>query len=763
MEKSLRLYINVKGIVQGVGFRPFVYKTALECNLAGWVANSPGGVDIEVQGYEKNIKKFLELLTKKAPQVSKIEHISTNYTKLQEHENSFIIRSSVNEGYNNTEICPDINVCEDCINEMLDPTNRRYQYPFINCTNCGPRYSIIRNLPYDRPNTTMKCFSMCDKCLAEYTNPKDRRFHAQPVSCHECGPRLFSADTDTQNIKDIIEYAINILKSGKIIALKGIGGFHLVCDASQDEPVLRLRNAKTRDKKPFAIMVPNMSNIDNIAVINKRAEEYLKSSPAPIVILKKGKMKVISEHIAPKLDSVGIFLPYTPLHHQLFYYNSPQEPHFRALVMTSANRTSKPLIRDENDFDDSLRNVVDEIVSHDRVIENRIDDSVIKPCNSGIIFLRRSRGYAPFTLKLPNSNQPTLCMGSEKKNTIALTKDNHCYISQYIGDIKDIDTYDYMHETVEKSCLLYGITPQRIAFDMHPLYENSRWARKSNYKKIEIPHHHAHIASVTGEYNFEDPVIGIAFDGSGYGDDGNIWGGEFFIVDRYNYKRISHLKYISLQGGDQGIREPYRTGISYLYNIYKDEIYSLNIPIIKDTDPNKLELILQGLKKGINTYQTSSIGRLFDAIASLTGLRYCNRYEGQASMELESFLPSNPDIFVHYPYVINHEDDMLIIDPDQMILSIINDIYCRVDLRNISLKFHNTINGMILKICQKIRNFYGISDVALSGGVFQNRYLRDITDLTLRDNGFRPMYNNRVSPGDEGISFGQAVISNQIL
>lgn len=754
-----RYKIKLRGIVQGVGFRPFVYRTAVSNKIKGFILNNASGIEMEIQGDQQSIDTFLNTLRTKNPKASKIKDIDIAQIKPVFDESAFSIHQSKSSSLNSADICPDLAICSDCIHELMDSSDRRFHYPLINCTNCGPRYSIIRDIPYDRPNTTMEPFDLCPDCASEYHDPSNRRFHAQPVSCHKCGPSIHIRSGNKR--KDIIQYAIDILKEGKIIGIKGIGGYHLACNAIMDDPVRRLREIKERDNKPFAVMVPNLSHAKKITEIKNFEQAVLLSQGAPITILKKSKYYNLSRFISPCLNTIGIMLPYTPLHFLLFFYKT-MVPNFQALVMTSGNIHSRPLIKEENELIDTFGNNIYDIMSHDRRIANRIDDSVIIPAQEGKIFIRRSRGFAPFSLILPKKSPSILCLGSEKKNTIALSNEDKCYISQYIGDIKDLNTYSYMHETIQKFLNIYRLKPEIIAFDGHPLYENTKWALETSNikKKIKIQHHRAHIASIAGEYNFYDQMIGIAFDGSGYGDDNNIWGGEFFIGTLENLQRAGHLSYKKLQGGDAGIREPYRTAIAYLYDIYGDDIHLLNIPLIKAIDKDNLKLILHGLRKDINTYLTSSIGRLFDAVSSMCSIRYYNDYEGQAAVELESAIKDLLNKNSVYPFKIIESDNVHLIDQNDIIKGIIQDLEENQNISIISEKFHNTIIYMILNMSIMLREIHNICHIALSGGVFQNRYIRERSELILKENGFIPMYNNMVSPGDEGISYGQAVISS---
>ncbi len=756
-----RVRVIIKGIVQGVGFRPFIYRLANECSLTGSINNDLQGVEIEVQGLYDNIEAFLMQVKAQAPPVSRIKSMETRSMDTVPDEKSFSIKTSIITGNQAPEICPDISICEKCIDEMTDINNRRHEYPFINCTDCGPRYSIINSLPYDRPNTSMAFFEMCSKCKAEYNSHDNRRFHAQPVSCYDCGPVLYSP-TDRKQ-KDIISYAISLLKSGKIIAVKGIGGFHLACDACSDEPVKRLRESKARGEKPFAVMVPDIKYAEKFAYLDKGSKEILLSNASPAVILQKKPDSPLSEYISPNINTYGILLPYTPLHYLLFHYNGPDKPHFKALVMTSANISSKPLIKDEKEFKKLNDSNIYDIISHNREIVNRIDDSVVGRCRNGLIFYRRSRGYAPFSMKLPSSNRQTLCLGAEMKNTIALTADDTCHISPYIGDLKDVDTFLYMLETMKKLKGIYRIRPERISCDKHPLYENTKWARKEAYDRIEIQHHHAHIASVAGEKQYFSDTIGVAFDGSGYGDDGNIWGGEFFLGNPLRYIRAGHLNYTKLQGGRTVPKQPFRTAISYLYQVYGKDFSDIDIPVLKTIDHETIRLITDGLAKDINTFQSSSLGRLFDTVSAISGLRLINSYEGQAAIELEASLSSTYAAYSEkgiYPYDINLVNDVYIIDTKPVIKAVIYDTESKAKISTISLKFHNTIADIILSVCRLLREKTGIRTVMLSGGVFQNRYLRELSDKLLSNSSFDPYFNNMVSPGDEGISYGQAVISS---
>jgi len=634
---KIRKNIIIKGIVQGVGFRPFIHKLVQNYNLSGWVLNSNQGVEIEVEGKTEEIDSFVSNIKKKLPPLARIEKIEVNQLPLIGYKEFSIKKSIVKEENSFVLVSPDISICEDCLQELFDTHNRRFRYPFINCTNCGPRFSIIKDIPYDRKKTTMNNFKMCSLCQGEYENIENRRYHAQPNACADCGPQvsLYQNKIKLEGI-DPIEKAVKLLKEGKIGAIKGLGGFHLACDATNNKAVARLRRLKNREAKPFAIMSFNLEKIMQYCKLGEKEKEWLVNRARPIVLLQKKVDSLISPLAAPRNNYLGVMLPYTPLHYLLLKDN------FTALIMTSGNNTDQPIIGDNLEALEKLDGIVDFFLSYNRDIFNRCDDSVIKIINDNKVFFRKSRGFVPHPIILDFKLKEVLALGGELKNTISFSKENYIFLSQYLGDLKSVETLEFFKESIKSFKKMFRANPEIIACDLHPDYLSTQYAEeikvKEGLKVVKIQHHHAHIVSCMAENNVKEKVIGVAYDGTGYGDDGNIWGGEFLLCDLKKYSRVGHLKYFPLPGGDKAIVEPWRMAYSYLYSIYGGpKAKTLDIDFNRRMDYDKLSIIEKMIDKNINSPLTSSCGRLFDAASSLIGIRDEISYEGQAAMELESF------------------------------------------------------------------------------------------------------------------------------
>ncbi|MEN3190066.1 MAG: carbamoyltransferase HypF [Atribacterota bacterium] len=754
---KIRENIIIKGIVQGVGFRPFIHKLIKNYNLSGWVLNSNQGVEIEVEGEEEKLNSFIDDITEKLPPLARIEEIEVVRLPLIGYKGFFIKKSKAREENSLVLISPDISICKDCLQELFDPQNRRFQYPFINCTNCGPRFTIIKDIPYDREKTTMSVFKMCPQCQSEYDNLENRRYHAQPNACAHCGPQVFIYNKDRKKIKNVnpIEQAVKFLQEGKIGAIKGLGGFHLACDATNDQAVLRLRNLKKREAKPFALMSFSLEKIEQYCDMEKEEKELLQDRARPIVLLRKKKDSLISSFVAPNNNCLGVMLPYTPLHYLLLKDN------FLALVMTSGNFSEEPIIGDNQEALERLDKVVDFFLLYNREIFNRCDDSIIKITNHNSVFFRRARGYVPDPIALDFRLKEVLAVGGELKNTICFSKGKYIFPSQYLGDLKSCGALNFFEETIEKFEKIFRINPQIIACDLHPDYLSTKYAEEMGVKRgievVKIQHHYAHIVSCMAENNVRERVIGVAYDGTGYGDDGKIWGGEFLLCDLKKYFRIGHLRYAPLPGGDKAIAEPWRVTYSYLYSIYGKKVKELKIGFIQRQNHNKLSIMEKMIEQKINSPLTSSCGRLFDAVSALIGIRDEVSYEGQAAMEMEAICISG--IEEGYGFDIYKENKEFIVNPENIFKEIISDLKNGVGKGVIATKFHNTVADFTVDLCVKIREITNLNKVALSGGVFQNRYLTERIIFLLEKEGFQTYIQRKVPPNDGGISLGQAVVA----
>jgi hydrogenase maturation protein HypF len=751
------IHISVKGVVQGVGFRPFIYQLATRHNLKGWVCNTSGDVKIEVEGEARDIEQFLLGLSKEAPPLSHIEDITVgqgppaNYEKLE-------IRHSIAEEGKYQLVSPDIATCQECLREILDPKDRRYRYPFTNCTNCGPRFTIIADIPYDRPNTTMHHFRMCPECQQEYDDPLDRRFHAQPNACPKCGPQLELVNVRGNLVPcdDVIGKTSQLLRQGKIIAIKGLGGFLLACDATSQTVVNRLRQRKNRPAKPLAIMVSSLDEVRKHCYVNNEEEKLLTSPGSPIVLMKWKPDSPITPAVAPGLKYLGLMLPYTPLHHTLLRETS------LPLVMTSGNLSEEPIAKDNDEVLRRLGGIADYFLRHNRDIYARYDDSVTMIERDVPQFVRRARGYAPYPIHLNYTSRQILGCGAEEKNTFCLTRDNFAFLSQHIGDMENLETMEHYTDTISLYKKLFRIEPEIIAHDLHPEYLATKYAKeiaaKDGVKLIPVQHHHAHIASCMADNNLEAPVIGVAFDGTGYGTDGNIWGGEFMVADYKNFTRLGHFEYLPLPGGALAIKKPYRTAIGYLLALGLD--LDQNLTFLEQVDDLEIEIIKSQLEKNLNSPPTSSCGRLFDAISALIGARGEIEYEAQAAIDLEMLSYDEAGETGSYPFTIIEPDGLSIIKLQDLFTAIIKDLQGNTPAARIAARFHNTVVRMVVKLCQIISSKTGLTQVALSGGVFQNRRLLRKAISLLESAGFEVYTHRQVPCNDGGISLGQVVVAN---
>jgi hydrogenase maturation protein HypF len=748
--------LSVKGIVQGVGFRPFVYQLATALNLNGRVINTSNGVTIFLEGPIDAIESFIQRLTTQSPPLAHITHVAVEPLAPMGYTD-FSISQSREASQRHTLISPDVSVCNDCKNELFDPADRRYGYPFINCTNCGPRYTIIDDIPYDRLKTSMRHFHMCRDCQAEYDDPFNRRFHAQPNACPVCGPQVVLHDREKKRIetKNAIATTISLLKSGHVVAVKGLGGFHLVVDAENEAAVETLRQRKHREEKPLAVMSGDIKSIQQFALVGQENEALLQSRQRPIVLLEKKNDYALARGVSPKNCTVGVMLPYTPLHYLLV------KDHFTALVMTSGNLSEEPIAIDNTDAFDRLRDIADYFLVHDRDIYLRSDDSVVRIVEGKQRFFRRSRGYVPVPVFLKRRLKPILACGAELKNTVCLTREDHAFLSQHIGDLENLATYEFFEMTVAHLKRILSIEPEIIAHDMHPNYLSTRYAMEQDQMvRIDVQHHHAHIVSCMAENHVEQPVIGLSFDGSGYGSDGSIWGGEVLIARPDRFERAAHLAYIPMPGGAAAIKEPWRMAVSYLYGAYGKDLFNRRLSFLEKLNESKLNIIVEMIEKDVNSPRTSSLGRFFDGIAAMVGIRSHVAFEGQAAMELEMATEvSTGDL---YEYAWSSEDTIRI-DPRPIITGVVMDIEKGVTPSVISGKFHATLMAMFTDLCGVIRKASGISHVALSGGCFQNAILLSGLTRSLRDKGFHVLTHERVPTNDGGIALGQAVIADAIF
>jgi hydrogenase maturation protein HypF len=747
-----RIRVEIEGIVQGVGFRPFVYKLAAGLHLRGWVRNTPRGVLIEAEGTREELLQFVRDLREKAPPLAAITAMSRKEIPQAGGEGFAILPSS--DGESCVEISPDCDVCPACLDELFDPADRRYRYPFINCTNCGPRYSIITGIPYDRHLTTMARFEMCSACRSEYEDPGDRRFHAQPNACPCCGPRLRLVDGTGRDISgDPLDEAIDFLRGGGILAVKGTGGYHLAVDACNDAAVEALRLRKRRDEKPFALMSPGMAEIGRYARYDETAQRFLSGPERPVVLLGKREGNPVSPLVAPANGYFGVMLPSTPLQYLLLRGN------FMALVMTSGNLSDEPIAYRDSEARHRLADVVDLFLTHDRDIHTPSDDSVIRMSGGKPLFLRRSRGYVPRGIMLPAGQRSVLAMGGELKSAICLTRGDRAFMGQHVGDLKNSATHRTFEEIADHLRHTFLIEPALIAHDLHPDYLSNSYAERFNeVPRVTVQHHHAHMASCMAENRVDGEVMGVIFDGAGFGLDGTVWGGEFLTGGYRSFKRSGHLRYVPLPGGDAAAHEPFRMAISYLYDLCGEKLFDAPVPSLRRLGVHEKHIFLAMLRRGINSPLTSSCGRLFDAVAALIGLRERNSYEGQAAIELEAAAELGaPD--GSYPYALFDEAGGFIVDFRLMIAAILKDIEAGETVPLMARRFHETLAAAVADGCARMRRDSGMQRVVLSGGVFQNVMLTERVESLLVADGFRVFTHRLVPPNDGGLALGQAVIA----
>jgi hydrogenase maturation protein HypF len=754
------VHISVRGLVQGVGFRPFIYQIATRYNLNGWVCNTSEDVQIEIEGEPEAIEKFLVALREQAPSRASIKGISITHPTRREKFEKFEIRHSIAKEGKYQLISPDIATCQDCLKEIFDPADRRYRYPFTNCTNCGPRFTIIEDIPYDRPLTTMRHFKMCPDCQREYDDPLNRRFHAQPNACPKCGPKLelLEANGNLLKVDDVIKTASQLLREGRIVAIKGLGGFLLACDATNETAVNFMRQRKQRPAKPLAIIVTSIEEASKHCYVNKEEEKLLASPYSPIVLLRWKPESSVSPAVAPNLKYLGVMLPYTPIHHLLLREtNLP-------LVMTSGNLSEEPIAKDNDEAVRRLAGIPDYFLVHNRDIYARYDDSVTIVERGVPQLIRRARSYAPYPIHLSFNSQQILGVGAEEKNTFCLTRDDYAFVSQHIGDMENLETMEHFTNTIKLYKKLFRIEPRIIAHDLHPDYLSTKYAQElaansPELKLVSVQHHHAHIVSGMVDNGITTPVIGVAFDGTGYGTDGTVWGGEFMVADYRGFYRMGHFEYLPLPGGAQAIKKPYRTAIGYIQSLF-DENNLKNFVFLKHIEPDEIRIIQRQIEQKINSPLTSSCGRLFDAVSALIGVRSEIQYDAQAAIELEMLACDKENENSVFPFTIVEQNSVNLIKVKELFSAIIKDLQNNVSQARIAARFHNTIARIILNVCQAIYKETGITQVVLSGGVFQNRLLLRRAVSLLEAEDFKVFTHRRVPCNDGGISLGQVVVAN---
>ncbi len=793
--QAQRMKCTVRGAVQGVGFRPFVYRLATDLKLHGWVANSPQGVFIEVEGEKDALDDFLLRIEREKPPRSSIQSIESSFLDPL-HFTHFDILESNHEGQRTALVLPDIATCPECLSEIFNPSNRRYLYPFTNCTHCGPRYSIITSLPYDRTNTTMSNFEMCDECAREYENPLDRRFHAQPNACPSCGPHLECwIDVRKDSFGGVMEAehhaalskSVEHIRAGEIVALKGLGGFHLVVDAGNEDAVERLRQRKRREAKPLAVMFPSLDAIKSQCEVSELEERLLNSAESPIVLLKRtmtiencslnvdnspcrtvngqhsmfngqrpmsNGQSEIAESVAPNNPYLGAMLPYTPLHHILM-----RELGF-PIVATSGNLSDEPICIDEHEAVERLKGIADVFLVHNRRIVRHVDDSVVRVVLGREQVLRRARGYAPLPIRLKREAPPLLAVGAHQKNTVAVTAGCNVFMSQHIGDLETKEAYTAFVDVVSSMGNLFDVQPEIAVADMHPDYLSTQFAKRYDSNVVQIQHHFAHVASCMAENELDGQVLGVSWDGTGYGLDGTIWGGEFLLTDASSFKRVATIREFSLPGGAQAVKEPRRTALGLLYEIFGDALFDLKelAPVAAFSDSER-SILRHMLSKGINAPRTTSMGRLFDAVASITNLRQRVSFEGQAAMELEFAIRDERinDSYEYLPYeyliepAVKGGESLLVVDWAPLIAGVIHDVISGKQISYMSQRFHNTVVEILVDVARRV----GEERVILTGGCFQSRYLTARAVERLTREGFRPYWHQRVPPNDGGIALGQ--------
>ncbi|MFD6549411.1 carbamoyltransferase HypF [Streptomyces sp. NPDC058398] len=773
-----RRHVTVTGVVQGVGFRPFVYTLAQELGLTGWVTNNARGVAAEVEGQAADVAEFCARIGTRPPPLAVVESVEHRAVPLENDGSVFTIRPS-SGGPGRTLVSPDTATCDDCLRELADPADRRYRHPFITCTHCGPRFTIVTSLPYDRDSTTMAGFPMCADCAREYADPADRRFHAQPIACPACGPRLTlrTGADDPGELRDgeALAEARRLLAEGAVVAVKGIGGYHLACDAGDPAAVRTLRKRKNRGGKPFAVLAGSLETVRRLAHVGPEERELLLGPRKPVVLLRRraGAGDEIAAGVAPGSPDLGFMLPYTPVHRLLL--GLPGDPPGPAvLVMTSGNRSGEPIVTDDAEALTRLAGLADAWLGHDRPVHVPCDDSVVRVCAGAELPVRRSRGYAPFPIALPVPVVPALAVGGDLKNTFCAGDGRYAWLSAHVGDMDDLATLNAFERATGHLTDLTAVAPRLLVADRHPGYRATRWARRTAEARgltlLQVQHHHAHVASAMAEHGLDGsaPVIGVAFDGTGYGDDGAVWGGEVLLADYDGYRRFAHLGYVPLPGGDAAVRNPYRMALSHLRAAglpWRDEL-----PCAAAATPEERRLLERQLERGFNCVPTSSMGRLFDAVSSLAGVCHRVEYEAQAAMELENAALADlagpladderNDAYRFMLRAVRQDPGApLIADPAPVLAAAVADIRAGVTAGPVARRFHRAVTGLVLEVCTVARQRTGIGAVALSGGVFCNALLTEGCGAVLERDGFTVLRHHRVPPNDGGLALGQLIVA----
>ncbi len=751
-ETLARKRLKVTGVVQGVGFRPFVYRLARLHHLAGWVCNTSQCVEIEIEGPPASLDTFIRQLEQEAPALARIDRVVSRATR-PEGGAGFAIRESRHLAATEALIPADVATCDDCLADIADPGNRRYLYPFTNCTNCGPRFTIIREVPYDRPHTTMAVFDLCPRCRAEYENPEDRRFHAEPTACPVCGPRVWLEEGDRRLDREAIPAAASLLKHGKIVAVKGLGGFHLAADARHDGAVHTLRERKGRVAKPFALMVRDLAEAERLCRLDDLERSLLLSRERPIVLARRRPDSGVSPHVAPGHRFLGLMLPYTPLHFLLMEHAPP------ALVMTSGNLSEEPLVHANDEARHKLSGLADAFLMHDRDIQVPCDDSVVRPMNgAAVIPLRRARGFVPAPIYLPLKSEPVLGVGAEQKNTFCVAARGVALLSQHIGDLDSVETFDYYRHAITHFKALCRQDPVIVAHDLHPLYLSTRYAKGlAGVRLIGVQHHHAHIAACLAENRRTDRVIGIALDGTGYGPDGAVWGGELLVADLAGFTRAGHFASVRLPGGEAAVKDPGRMAAAYLSALYGDDFPTQARRLGLNYAPLAERILRRQLAEGLNSPLTTSAGRLFDAVAATLNVCRLRTYEGQPAMELEMVADETEDGF--YPAAVNHAPDGLVLDTLAIFRAVVTDYLAGVPAAAVAARFHNSLVRLLADACDLIRERAGLNLVALSGGVMQNALLFTRLQRALAARNFEVLTHTLTPPNDGSIALGQVAVA----
>jgi len=759
LQSRRRLRLTVQGAVQGLGFRPFVYRLATELGLSGWVNNCPQGVLIEIEGKPGQLEVFLQRLHRDKPPQAFIQSIESSDSD-PTGDSSFSIRTSDRDGNRTALVLPDFATCAECLRDISDPSNRRYRYPFTNCTHCGPRFSIIEALPYDRPRTTMKHFVMCPECQAEYEDPSDRRFHAQPNACARCGPHLELWNSNTKVLAKHDEALLrtaDLIRNGAIVAIKGLGGFHLFADARNDEAVRSLRRLKGREAKPFAVMCRDRDAVRKYCHISALEERLLCSPASPIVLLQRlpAVKETLVQSIAPGNPNLGVLLPYTPLHHLLM-----AELDF-PVVATSGNLSEEPICTDEREAVSRIAGIAHVFLVHNRPIARHVDDSVVRVLLGREQLLRRARGYAPLPISVGRSLPSILAVGGHLKNTVAVSVGKNVFISQHIGDLETQQAHDAFREVGEALCRMYDFRPATVACDLHPDYLSTQFAKHTGLPVVGVQHHYAHVLACMADNHLDGPVLGVCWDGTGYGPDKTVWGGEFLRITESSFERVAHLRSFGLPGGEIAIREPRRTALGLLYEVFGDAVFSMKrLELLNAFSASELGILQTALRRGLNAPLTSSVGRCFDAVSALAGLRLVTQFEGQAAMDLE-FALDGLETQERYNLEINEANPAapLLLDWAPLVREVLEDTDHGRDKRLIAAKFHNALVEAIVAVARRI----GQAGVVLTGGCFQNKYLTEQAVRRLRSEHFRPYWHRQVPANDGGIAAGQIVAAAREL